>query len=223
MLLVLWLLSTFFLCTCGKGKAPPSAISKYAPGGQYVMLTFDDAPHLISTPKVLDVLKAKNVKATFFVLGSKSLFHADLVQRIHSEGHQVANNGWKRYTVTDTTNSKIALQQVHHTNSALFNITHANATFYRPYMGSTNEEINKQLKSNDFQVILWSLETGTKTENANDIVKLAKKVTPGDVVRMPNTKIVIEALPHFIDYLTAEGFEFLTISQVSGFPDDSPH
>jgi peptidoglycan/xylan/chitin deacetylase (PgdA/CDA1 family) len=222
MYFVFWLLSTFLICTSSdKSKAPPSAVSKYAPGGQYVMLTFDDAPHLLSTPKVLDILKAKGTKATFFVLGSKSLFHVDLVQRIHSEGHQVANNGWKRHTVTDSTNIHMFEEQVHHTASALYNITHTNTTFYRPYMGMTNDQINKQLKSNNYKVILWSLEANS--ENANDIVTLAKKVTPGDVVRMPNTKTAIDALPHFIDYLTEEGYEFLTISQVSSFPDDTPH
>lgn len=212
-------LAVLLTTALGKGPPPPSAISKFYPGGQYVMLTFDDSPHFLSTPKVLDILKTKGIKATFFILGSKSLFHAEIVKRIHKEGHQVANNGWKRHIITDDSFPAIE-SQVQHTTRALYNLTHVNTTFYRPYNGMSNEDLNKQFKTNNMQVILWNQQP---TENAKDILSMADKIAPGDIVRMQNTKTTIEALPHFIDKLTQEGYEFLTIAQVASFPDDSPH
>ena len=79
---------------------PDVAISKFNPGGQYVMLTFDDGPHHGVTPRVLDILREKKVKATFFLMGSQLRKSPHLVQRIHREGHDIQNNGWKRQSAS---------------------------------------------------------------------------------------------------------------------------
>jgi peptidoglycan/xylan/chitin deacetylase (PgdA/CDA1 family) len=87
-----------FLADAGKKKEPKPdvAISKFNPGGQYVMLTFDDGPHYGVTSRVLDILREKKVKATFFLMGSQLRKSPQLVQRIYNEGHDIQNNGWKR-------------------------------------------------------------------------------------------------------------------------------
>ena len=69
------------------------AITHFPDSGNYVMLTFDDGPHQIITPLVLDILRSKNVQATFYVVGMKVALHPEIVQRIHREGHDVANHG----------------------------------------------------------------------------------------------------------------------------------
>ena len=70
-----------------------SSISLNSSFPSSVMLTFDDGPHEIITPLILDVLKAKSVKATFFLVGFKALLHPEIVLRISQEGHEVANHG----------------------------------------------------------------------------------------------------------------------------------
>ena len=62
--------------------------------GNYTMLTFDDGPHEIITPLLLDVLKAKGVLATFYVVGMKAALHPHIIQRMVAEGHDVANHGY---------------------------------------------------------------------------------------------------------------------------------
>lgn len=65
--------------------------------GKTIFLTFDDGPSLDNTPRVLDILKANDVKATFFVLGSnveKSDNHKEMLRRTISEGHAIANHGY---------------------------------------------------------------------------------------------------------------------------------
>ena len=57
-----------------------------------VALSFDDGPHPIFTPKVLDILQQHNAHATFFLIGERALRHPDLVARIKAEGHEVANH-----------------------------------------------------------------------------------------------------------------------------------
>lgn len=57
-------------------------------------LTFDDGPSKTVTPLILDVLKQENIKATFFVLGSRVEYNPEIINRIFEEGHYIANHGY---------------------------------------------------------------------------------------------------------------------------------
>ena len=61
-------------------------------GKNYIALTFDDGPHATLTPRLLDALKAKEAKATFFVMGVKVLKHKTILERAVAEGHEIANH-----------------------------------------------------------------------------------------------------------------------------------
>src|SRR5207248_5967597 len=64
--------------------------SGYRPG--LVALTFDDGPDVRWTPKILDILKAEHVSATFFIVGENALTERGLLQRMISEGHEVGSH-----------------------------------------------------------------------------------------------------------------------------------
>mgnify|MGYP002710946130 FL=1 len=66
----------------------------YNIGEKNVYLTFDDGPSKTVTPLILDLLKEKDVKATFFVLGSRAELYPELVKRAYDEGHYIANHGY---------------------------------------------------------------------------------------------------------------------------------
>ena len=57
-----------------------------------VALSFDDGPHPIFTPQVLDILHQHNAQATFFLIGERALRHPDLIARIKAAGHEVGNH-----------------------------------------------------------------------------------------------------------------------------------
>ena len=67
---------------------------KQKAGEKNVALTFDDGPHQILTPKLLDELNLLNAKATFYVMGVKVKLHPYIISRMVAEGHEVANHGW---------------------------------------------------------------------------------------------------------------------------------
>lgn len=83
-------------------KCPAAGI--YTTNASGIHLTFDDGPHPEVTPRVLDTLAAANARATFFVLGERAVRYPELIQRMHRDGHRVANhgyrhlNGWKTAT-----------------------------------------------------------------------------------------------------------------------------
>lgn len=57
-----------------------------------VALTFDDRPDPHWTPRILEILRRYNARATFFVIGSQAAQHPDLLRRMYAEGHEVANH-----------------------------------------------------------------------------------------------------------------------------------
>src|ERR1700722_18597188 len=59
-----------------------------------IALTFDDGPNPVDTPKLLDLLREKNVKATFFVIGKRADQYPEIVRRAWAEGHLIANHTW---------------------------------------------------------------------------------------------------------------------------------
>jgi peptidoglycan/xylan/chitin deacetylase (PgdA/CDA1 family) len=61
---------------------------------QLLVLSFDDGPHPIYTPQILDLLAEHDAKASFFVVGARAQEHPELVQRILAEGHEVGNHSW---------------------------------------------------------------------------------------------------------------------------------
>src|ERR1700686_4077580 len=62
--------------------------------GTYIAMTFDDGPSEKLTPKLLDLLAAHNIKATFFVIGENLAEHPEIVSRAAREGHEIGNHSW---------------------------------------------------------------------------------------------------------------------------------
>ncbi|MCY4134875.1 MAG: polysaccharide deacetylase family protein [bacterium] len=78
------------------GPAEPTSVSS-APdsgAGPVLYLTFDDGPHPVYTPRVLEVLSRHGARSTFFVIGSLAEQYPGIIQRINAEGHTVANHTW---------------------------------------------------------------------------------------------------------------------------------
>ncbi|NRQ34136.1 polysaccharide deacetylase family protein [Nonomuraea sp. NN258] len=76
-------------------------------GGQVVALTFDDGPSPAWTPKVLDLLRGRRIRATFCLLGSQAKAHPDLVRRIVAEGHALCNHSFNHDYLADRTPEEI--------------------------------------------------------------------------------------------------------------------
>jgi len=189
-------------------------------------LTFDDGPHAILTPKLLDILKEKKAKATFFVIGLKARMHPDILKRIVEEGHELANHTWNHPIL-----SKLQVEDVHaqmeKTNQAIFEATNKKPEVMRPPYGNTNGKLNEYLTNNEkLKVIMWSIDTNDWRRPAPQAIvdKVTKSVKPGSVILChdihPGT---IEAMPMLIDKLTEKGYQFVTVTEILSFPDDSPH
>ncbi|MEO0448648.1 MAG: polysaccharide deacetylase family protein, partial [Verrucomicrobiota bacterium] len=75
--------------------------------GNYVAMTFDDGPHPTYTPRLLDIMKARGVRGTFFVVGSRAKAHPEILRRMVREGHEVANHTWNHPDLTKLSLSSV--------------------------------------------------------------------------------------------------------------------
>src|SRR3954466_1304666 len=114
----------------------------YAAGStRTISLTFDDGPHPISTPQLLDVLSAERVPATFFVTGSMAVQHPELIQRIVREGHAVGNHTLTHADVNEVGAFR-AREELVQAGRILRSLTSRATTSFRlPYGGTTSEEV----------------------------------------------------------------------------------
>lgn len=205
----------------------PGATSSFAPGGQYIMLTFDEGPHSIFTEQILNILKEKRVRASFFVVGQKAMHHPELLKRMVTEKHDVGNRGWTpQQSILKLDNNALS-RHILSTTNVISNSTGQAVKFFRPHMGLTNAHLNTFIKDNEkLRVILWSLDAkDLETKEPQKIVDtVVSKAKVGDVILMHDiSEATVQALPKIIDGLYAQGYEFLSLSQVTSYPDDSPH
>jgi peptidoglycan/xylan/chitin deacetylase (PgdA/CDA1 family) len=75
-------------------KEPAITFNSVHVDGPYIAMTFDDGPSATLTPKLLDILAAHHIKATFFVLGEMVAEHPEILARAAREGHEIASHSW---------------------------------------------------------------------------------------------------------------------------------
>ena len=86
---------------------PPITFSSVHVDGPYIALTFDDGPNATLTPKLLDLLAARHLKATFFVIGQNAADHPDILRRAVREGHEIGNHSWSHPNLGKMSNEAV--------------------------------------------------------------------------------------------------------------------
>ncbi|NWO14100.1 polysaccharide deacetylase family protein [Virgibacillus sp.] len=178
-----------------------------------VALTFDDGPHPQNTPKVLDLLKQYNAKATFFMLGNKVTANATVVKRMKDEGHELGNHTWDHKDLTKLGVAGIR-REIEQTNEAIRNAAGKNPTLFRPPYGATNGNIEKIV---GLPSILWTVDT--RDWESLDPVAILNEVkshtTDGSILLMHDIHTsTVNGLKSVLDYLVGEGYEFVTVSEI---------
>ena len=161
-----------------------SAVRSQEEGQKLIALTFDDGPHGTLTPQLLDILKTKNAKATFFVMGIKVEKHKGIIERAQSEGHEIANHVWDHPVLTKISFDRV-YDQLLRTNNVIQSILSVAPKTMRPPYGNTNPKLNKYIEEKgNLSVIMWSLDTQDwKRPEPQTIIDLTmKKVKVGDII-----------------------------------------
>lgn len=180
-----------------------------------IALTFDDGPDPIDTPDILDILKEKNVRATFFVLGQAVQANSYLLKRLVLEGHEIGNHSFNH----DYQQRRL-VDEIKQTDQEVFAATGFHTYFYRPPGGFLSKGQLETVKKNGYIVALWSVDSKDwRNPGAKQIVdNVIKNVFPGAIILMHDGGYqrtqTVKALGPIIDALRDHGYRLTTLSEL---------
>ena len=119
-------------------KEPPITFNSVHVDGPYIAMTFDDGPSAMLTPKLLDILAAHHIKATFFVLGEMVAEHPEILARAAQEGHEIASHSWSHPNLAKMSQEGVR-SQLQRTDDEIKSATGKRPTLFRPPYGSITE------------------------------------------------------------------------------------
>jgi peptidoglycan-N-acetylglucosamine deacetylase len=125
-----------------------------------VALTFDDGPHKVHTPRILDSLARANVKATFFVTGENATRYPQIIQRIVREGHQLGNHSWKHDNLRPMTEAQVGAD-LKRTQEAVDKALgyHYELQQMRPPYGAFDVDVRNVLSREDDALVMWNVDS----------------------------------------------------------------
>lgn len=177
-----------------------------------IFLTFDDGPIPEVTPKVLDILNAYDVKATFFCVGENITKNPDIFKMVLDRGHKIGNHSYNHLKGWNTENTN------YYENINKFNEIYKTDIFRPPY-GKISPNQILELKSK-YEIILWSVLTYDYDKKVSpeaclniaiDNSKRGAIVVFHDSIKASDN--MLYALPRYIEKMKERGYEFEILSK----------
>ena len=188
--------------------------------GHCVSITFDDGPDEVMTPKVLDILKENNIKASFFVIGSKAEKHPEIISRIIDEGHIIGGHSWSHACDFPLQSSKAIYDELSDCEELLYDITQRRIALFRPPFGVTNPLIAKAVEEKDCINIGWSIRSYDPCENTDrkDVLKrIVSQLHDGAVILLHDrSDKADELLAMLISALRENEYDILGLDEMLG-------
>jgi len=177
-----------------------------------IAITFDDGPSPV-TEKLLDGLKERNVKATFFVLGEKAEKYPELIERMQEEGHIVGNHTYSHIQLRSNNRQKFRDELVQ-TNGIITQITGQEVQYVRPPYGSWDKKLEEEL---NMIPVLWNIDPNDWcTSSAGKVTKrITNKAKENGIILLHDCyESSVEAAFSSIDILQERGFQFVTVDEI---------
>lgn len=197
---------------------------KGSAGGKRVALTFDDGPNEPYTSQILDILKERRVRATFFVAGSNCRRFPGTIERLARDGHEIGNHTWTHEVLPLKPPSRIE-EEIRKTSDIIEKLTGVRPALFRPPHGWRNPWTNAISRRCGCVPVAWTLGVwDTDRPGAEAIARRSLKgVRDGCVILLhdgrgiedrPDSSQLVEALPAIIDEIQRRGFRMVALSQM---------
>jgi peptidoglycan/xylan/chitin deacetylase (PgdA/CDA1 family) len=185
--------------------------------GQYLAMTFDDGPHPQHTPRLLDMLKQRGIKATFFVVGQNAAQYPEILKRIAAEGHELANHSYTHPILNPLGEGGIR-EQLDKTHQAVLGATGVTMKLLRPPYGALTENMRRWTRQTfGYSTVLWDVDPlDWKVRDAARVQsEILGHARAGSIVLAHDIhKTTVDAMPETLDALAAKGFKFATVSEL---------
>lgn len=178
-----------------------------------IALTFDDGPHPIYTPELLEGLKERGVVATFFVTGANATLYPELIEQMQEDGHVVGNHTYHHVQLSSV-GEEIFIQELKETNRVLEGILEEEVVYVRPPFGDWEKSLEQEI---DMFPVMWDIDPlDWCSGNTSQIVKkVVDNVEDNSIILLHDEYATsIEAAFEIIDKLKVHGYEFVTVDQI---------
>lgn len=200
---------------------PPAGVrisySSVKTGQKILAMTFDDGPHPSLTPKLLDLLKERNIKCTFFLIGKQVKMYPDIVRRMIAEGHEIGNHTWTHCSLTSRSDEQIR-KELQQSADAVKEVAGVTPQLIRPPYGAINQRIKDMMFTEfGYSTIMWSVDPQDWRRPGVAAVtsRLVNGAHPGAIMLAHDIHPpTLTAMPAMFDQLIAKGYQFVTVSQL---------
>ncbi len=213
LILILALAAAAAACLAGDRIVPADGGAAIPAGEKYVALTFDDGPREGTTDRLLDGLKQRGVKATFFLIGQQIEHNADLVTRMAEEGHQIGNHTWSHQRLDGATPDQAA-QEVERTEAALESLLGGGEYWLRPPYGQVSAGTEAGF---GVPMVKWSVDPRDwESRNTEKVTReILKYVEPNSIILLHDIyPTSVDAALRVVDRLQEEGYWFVTVEEL---------
>ncbi len=198
--------------------------SRVLVSGNYIAITFDDGPHPQNTPRLLDILRARNVKATFYVIGRSVDLYPQIVRRTVAEGHEIGNHTYTHRLLSKLGDDEVRKEMTRCRDAIVRAAGVRPRTMRPPYGGLLQRQ--RQLIHAEFgnPTILWSVDPLDWKRPGPSVVtsRILSATTAGGIVLAHDLHSqTVDAMPATIDGLLRKGFRFVTVSQLLAMKTDT--
>lgn len=193
--------------------------------GPYIAMTFDDGPHATLTPKLLDLLAARKLKATFFIVGQCAAEYPEIMKRIAREGHELANHSWSHPNLAKMSDDAVR-RELQRTDDAIRAAAGERTTLIRPPYGSITPRQKQWINEVfGYRIIIWDVDPLDWKRPGVGVVRdrIVTRAKPGSIILAHDIHAsTIEAMPGTFDELLAKGFKFVTVSELLAMAKPKP-
>lgn len=183
-----------------------------------VALTFDDGPTPDVTPKVLAVLREKDVKATFFWIGRQVERQPETARLVSREGHAIGNHTDSHPSLFCFLTPRRLQHEIERAQHTIIGVTGVPPRVFRPPVGLRHPLLEVSLKRAKLKLMLWQIRTyDTRSTTADALcARVLDRIQPGAIVLLHDrpsagSNAMLDALPAVIDELRARGYDFVTL------------
>ncbi len=187
--------------------------AKTPPEVKKIALTFDDGPNMKYTVPLLEGLRKREVKATFFLLGQEVTEHPEIAKKIAQDGHMIGNHSYYHEDLRKMASDE-ALMQVSRTNEVIYEVTGQYPQLLRPPFGKSPQDI---VFEPPMVEVLWTIDS--RDWELSDVGTIMQNVLPeakeNAIILMHDASASsVQAALAIVDELKEKGYSFVTLDEI---------
>lgn len=215
---ILWILLTGLLIL---PVSSADVVYSWKTNDKTIALTFDDGPHPVHTPEILDILEEYGIKATFFTIGTNVEQYNDVFRMEYAAGHEIGNHTYSHRNLRKLPYAEVC-REIERSEECVYETVEYRTRLLRPPEGAFGDALCKAAAELDYTVICWSVDTRdwAHTPAVEIAENVLSTVKGGDILLfhdyVAGDSPTPEALRMVIPALIEDGYTFVTVSELLG-------